>query len=525
MPGEIPPDSIADRIIRHAVRHPDSPALLWHDRTVSHGELAALARAVRDSLTAHTPAHAPVAMSAKKSPEAVAVILGCLLARRPVLLPSAELGERPTTALLTATGAVRLPDPAGLGASGPWIPSPAPAPEAPAIARIPDDTAFLLTTSGSTGTPKTVPIGHGAALRFADWAGARFGVDRHTTVLNHAPLNFDLCLLDVWTTLSRGGCVVLVDQDRATQPAHLIGLFRSTPVHLVQGVPLLFQLVAAGATDDDAPALSSVRHVLTTGDTLSPRAFAPLPRLFPQARFHNVYGCTETNDSFVHEIDPADPMPYGALPLGRPVEGALACLVGDDGTVLHGPGTGELTVRTPFQASGYADPARDEGTFVPAPEGHAAEGRTPDGRAPVARWYRTGDLVRRHPDGTLTLEGRRDHQVKVRGVRVNTAEVEAALRGHPDVEDAAVLALDDPMAGKRLHAVVHRRTGATLNSLSLRRHLAAVLPRVAIPAALDLADTPLPRTSTGKPDRTALRQRLTTHHPVPGHSRPLTDGA
>lgn len=514
MPGSIPPDSIADRIIRHATRRPEAPAMMWHDRTTTYGELADLARTVGARIEASTPAQAPVAMTSKKSPEAVALILGCLLARRPVLLPSAELAESPLAALLAATGAARLPDPKLLTAAGEWTPVTTSDPSA-ATARVPDDTAFLLTTSGSTGTPKTVPISHSAASRFTHWAAARFGLDRHTAVLNHAPLNFDLCLLDVWTTLSHGGRVVLVDQDRATQPAHLVGLLRRTPVHLVQGVPLLFQLVTAGATEDDVAALSSVRHVVTTGDALPARAFAPLPRLFPRARFHNVYGCTETNDSFVHDIDPADPMPLGSLPIGRPVEGADACLVDDDGTVLHGPGVGELLVRTPFQTSGYAEPAKDAGVFVAAPPGYD----------PAGRWYRTGDLARRHPDGTLTLEGRRDHQVKVRGVRVNTSEIEALLRAHPDIEDAVVLALPDPLAGKRLHAVVHHRTGVSLSPLSLRAHLATLLPRVAIPAALNLTDTPLPRTSTGKPDRTALRQQLTHDRPMPGPPRHPDDGA
>ncbi len=534
MTGELRPEFLADRIVRHAARRPQAPALLWYDRTVSHGELAALARTVCERLDRHLPPGVPVAMTAKKSPESIAVVLGCLLARRPVLLPAAESGGRTTADLLAATGAVRLPDPAVLTGDGPWDRDPA-APAGPAAdgghrAGIPADTAFLLTTSGSTGTPKIVPVGHRAVRRFAAWAGPAFGLGRHTTVLSHAPLNFDLCLLDVWTTLGTGGCVALVDQDRAAQPAHLLAVLRSAPVHLIQGVPLLYRLLADGASTADAPALASVRHVLITGDTLPADAFPPLPGLFPRARFHNVYGCTETNDSFVHEIDPADPMPYGTLPIGRPVPGTQACLVDETGTPFTGPGTGELVVRTPFQTLGYADPAKDEGVFVAAPGGHAADGDGPGGHAPdghgrTGRWYRTGDLVRRHPDDTLTLVGRRDHQVKVRGVRVNTAEVEAVLRAHPDVREAVVLALDDPRAGKRLHAVVQRRTRDAPGQLALRSHLAALLPRVALPAALDLTDLPLPCTSTGKPDRTALRQRLTTHHPTPGQPRPLTDGA
>ncbi|WP_431045534.1 AMP-binding protein [Streptomyces sp. P1-3] len=492
------------RIIRHAVRRPDAPALLWHGREIGYGRLIAMAGRAAEKLRTDG-VRSPVALVAKKSPESVAVVLACLLLRRPVLIASADLGEEALPVLLASAGAERLPDPGDLTSGGPEETGPGgdarpgeggtaglgPAPGAP------DDVALLLTTSGSTGVPKVVPVTFGALDRFASWAAGHFAVGADSTVLNHAPLNFDLCLFDIWTTLGSGGCVAVVDQDRAANPAHLAAVFRARPVHVVQGVPLLYALLARATADADAAHLASVRHVLITGDAISERAFASLPALFPRARFHNVYGCTETNDSFVHEIDTDTPMPYGSLPLGRPVAGTRAWLRADDGSVLRGAGRGELVVRTPFQTTGYAGAAPPVSPFVPHPDAAA-----------TGLFYRTGDLVRRHPDGTLTLEGRRDFVVKVRGVRVNTAELEAALSAHDEIEEAAVLALPDEEAGKVLHAVVRRTVTATLDSLTLREYLGRRLPRAALPKTVGWADGPLPRTSTGKLDRAALAAAL-----------------
>ncbi|MEU6235177.1 AMP-binding protein [Kitasatospora sp. NPDC047058] len=478
--------SLPGRIAEQAELRPQAPALLWHADEVSYADLHRMAGAAAVRLAdLGLPSAEPVAVVAKKSPQAIAVVLACLMLRQPVLLPSAELGAETLSALLERCGARRLPDPAELtsGEGGFTVREDGD----------PDDVALLLTTSGSTGLPKVVPLTGGAVERFGDWAAGYFGIGPESTVLNYAPLNFDLCLLDIWTTLSRGGCVNLVDQDLAANPAHLLAQFQARPVQVVQGVPMLYQLLAQAAEADEELRLDSVEHALLTGDAVSARGFEPLPDLLPKAVFHNVYGCTETNDSFIHTIDPIDPMPYGTVPIGRPIDGVDALVLDEDGAELTGPGRGELVVSTPFQTAGYLDAELDRGVFSE--------------RAGGRRYYRTGDLVRRHEDGVLTLEGRRDFVVKVRGVRINTAEVEAALRSHPAVTEAAVLAEPDELAGMRLHAVVQRAEGVKLNSLIIRQHAAGLLPRVAIPSTFELVDTPLPRTSTGKLDRKAVQRR------------------
>jgi non-ribosomal peptide synthetase component F len=464
--------TLAARVCAQVHDRPGDIALVWRGEEISYGELGRRAEQARDRLGGLPPG-VPVGVLATRSPDAIALILALLTERRPFLLPPPDLPATTLAALFTMAGcaAVLSPgvDPAALPprdgtATGP-----------------PDGTALMLTTSGSTGQPKIVPLPAEAVDRFVTWAAGRFGIGPDRTVLNYAPLNFDLCLLDIWTTLAVGGRVVLVDPDHATRAAYLLGLLRRYQVDVVQAVPMFYQLLAGhpGAADP----LTGVEHVIATGDVLPAWCLAELPRLFPMARLYNLYGCTETNDSFLHEIDPAAPAPP---PIGVPIDGV-------DGTVLSGPGVGELYVSTPFQAPGYLDETATAAAFGPHPTG-----------ADHHRYFRSGDLVRRHPDGSLTLEGRTDFQVKVRGVRVNPQEVERALLEHDSVTDAVVFALRDPVAGNALHAVV--RHDGQLNTLAVRRHCAQLLPRAAIPSVIHLADTQLPRTSTGKPDRARIKR-------------------
>ncbi|WP_086172255.1 AMP-binding protein [Streptomyces pharetrae] len=482
------------RFLAHARRDPRATALLWRGEEVDYGTLLRRAQARRTRLH-RIAGDGPVAVPAVKSPETVALVLACLLERRPLLLPSATLGADALERLYDEAGVCAVLDPADTTGphtdeeedrahTGPATP-PAPPTGRPAL---------LLTTSGSTGQPKIVPLGAAAVDTFVHWAAGAFGIGPGCTVLNYAPLNFDLCLLDVWTTLAHGGRVVLVEADQALSGPRLLALLDAHRAEVVQGVPMFFRLITDAAADT-ATVLPSVRHAVFTGDTLPGPVLARLPRLMPAARLHNVYGCTETNDSFWHEVTDAQAEARTPLPLGRPLPGVDHFLTDDDGHVLQGPGTGELLVSTPFQSDGYLGAAAAAQVFAPHPS-----------RGGARRYFRSGDLVRRHPDGTLTLEGRTDHQVKVRGVRVNTQEVESVLLAHPDVTEAAVLALPDPVAGRLLHAVVRRAAGHRLNSLTLRGHLARRLPRAAVPSTVRITDDPLPRTSTGKVDRSLAAQ-------------------
>ncbi len=254
-------------------------------------------------------------------------------------------------------------------------------------------------------------------------------------VANYAPLNFDLCLLDIWTTLKYGGTVAMVDQDRATQGAYLADLIGDNEVNVLQAVPMLYRLLI-DVNRENGRTFPSVRHAITTGDKIPASSLAELPKLFPNARFYNVYGCTETNDSLVHEfLGLAEGNVPTNVPVGQPIPGVIVRVQTEDGTALEGTGTGEFMVWTPFQTRGYLKSSLNEGKFVTLED----DGRT---------YYKSGDIVRRHDDGTLTLEGRADFYVKVRGVRVSTQVVEQAIQEHPAVIEVAVIAVPDELAGR-----------------------------------------------------------------------------
>jgi acyl-coenzyme A synthetase/AMP-(fatty) acid ligase len=500
--------SLADHFTDQVQRQPDAPALIWDGEPISYRELQALADGSHADLQdAGLPEDRPVGIRAKKSPEAIGLILACLRARRPFLLPSIELAPETLAQLFAQAGTSQVISPHGPRSESAaslraLVDDVRGAPQAPDSEWPPaggaEDVTFMLTTSGSTGLPKIVPLTAGGVDAFTDWAAEQFEIRPGTVVANYAPLNFDLCLLDIWATLKHGGSVAMVDQDRATQGAYLADLVSDNRVNVLQAVPMLYRLLI-DVKREDGRTFPSVRHLITTGDKIPASSLVELPKLFPRARFYNVYGCTETNDSLIHEFLGLDEgnVPSN-VPVGQPIPGVTVRVQNEDGTALEGTGTGELMVRTPFQTQGYLKAALNEGRFVSLAD---------DGDG-TRTYYKTGDIVRRHEDRTLTLEGRADFYVKVRGVRVSTQVVEQAIQEHPAVIEVAVIAVPDEMAGARLHATVRREADAKLNSLMLRQHCATRLARTEMPSTIDIVTEPLPKTSTGKVDRKAVAAAL-----------------
>ncbi|MEU5714225.1 AMP-binding protein [Streptomyces sp. NPDC020403] len=487
-----PHGETANAVLRWAAKIPDAPALWWNGAATTYRELAEETAAVRDRLAERVPPGATVAVLDAKSPRTVATVLACLASGRPALLPSPTLPPGHLAAV-TAEAGCRY------AYTGRTVTALPPGPVDDRGRAVPPGTGFVLTTSGSTGIPKAVPLPHTGVDAFTRWAADAFGITEGTPVLNYAPLNFDLCLLDVWTTLAHGGQTVLVDPAVAAGAPRLLNLLRTHRIEVVQAVPLFYALVSAAARAEGGGPLESVRHAVFTGDVMPEQTLADLAALAPTAHLHNIYGCTETNDSLIHEIDRDRPLP-SPPPLGRPLPGVRVRLRDAEGRLLRGPGRGELEVSTPFQSTGYPDPRRTAEKFTTDP----ADG--PSGAG--TRWFRTGDLAETDADGVLRLVGRLDHQVKIRGVAVNTAEVERVMLGHPDVLECGVTTVPDQVEGRRLIAVVRLDHASTATSLDLKRHCSARLPRGWVPAVLVPVREPLPRTGTGKVDRRALAAML-----------------
>lgn len=475
----VPVAALVHAVAGHARQRPGATALVWGERQVSYGELwAAALRAGERIRSLHLPPTAAIGLRVDKTPDAVALVLGALASGHPFLLPSTGNPAPLLDRMFATAGCARVLD----------VDVVEERPVASA-AEPPAGTGFMLTTSGSTGTPKIVPLPAAGVDAFTGWVRRRFGVGPGTAVLSYAPLSFDLSLFDVWATLAAGGTSVLVRAGDALNAARLAELVVRWRVRVVQGVPMMHGLLAGTGT-----VFGSVRHALSTGDVMPGELVSALPRVFPRARLYNLYGCTETNDSLLHEIDPVRDA-AGPLPLGGPLPGVRTSIVDTDGATVPGAGSGELWVRTPFQSPGYLG-AAPGGRFVPHPG---------DPAGPV--WYRSGDLVRRDRDGTLVLLGRTDSRVKVRGVGVDLGDIEHTLLTHTGVAEAVVLAETDPLGGRLLRAVVRRTPGHHLNSLDLRRHCARTLPGAALPQHLHIVDEPLPRNANGKYDRAATGRR------------------
>ena len=500
--------SLADHFAEQVRQQPDVPALIWEGLPVSYRELQQLSNSSFAELQdARLREDRPVGIRAKKSPEALGLILACLRAGRSFLLPSIELAPETLAQLFAQAGTSQVLSPHGPRSESAaslraLVDDARGAPDAAGCEWPPvgggEDVTFMLTTSGSTGLPKIVPLTASGVDAFTDWAAEQFEIKPGTVVANYAPLNFDLCLLDIWTTLKHGGTVAMVDQDRATQGAYLADLVNDNQVNVVQAVPMLYRLLI-DVNREDGRTFPSVKHVITTGDKIPASSLAELPKLFPNARFYNIYGCTETNDSLIHEfLGLADGNVPSNVPVGQPIPGVIARVQTEDGRALDGPGTGEFMVWTPFQTRGYLKASLNEGKFVTLSD-NGDDGRT---------YYKSGDIVRRHEDGTLTLEGRSDFYVKVRGVRVSTQVVEQAIQEHPAVVEVAVIAVPDELAGARLHAAVRREADTKLNSLMLRQHCATRLARTEMPSTIEIVTDPLPKTSTGKVDRKAVAAAL-----------------
>ncbi|MGH8895571.1 MAG: AMP-binding protein [Egibacteraceae bacterium] len=500
----MPPRSLLDCFVEQSRRQPTAPALLWNRERTTYGQLYGMAcEAYAQLAQLELPEQGSVGILAKKSPQSIALIIACLMARHKFLLPSVDLGQVGLQKLFEQAGCSHVLSPetdpkaslTGMVSNVvTWENTVAPKDPVGSIRPRPDDISFMLTTSGSTGLPKIVPLSVAAIDRFTDWASEQFDIRAGKTVLNYAPVNFDLCLLDIWSTLKYGACAALVDQDQATNATYLLDLLATNDVHVIQAVPMLYRLLTH-TTRNSHQRFEKTEHVIFTGDSMPLNVLEALADFFPNARFYNVYGCTETNDSFIHEVDLSRAPLHGPIPIGQPISDVSALVMAEDGRIVKGSGTGELFVSTPFQTHGYLNEELNDDKFVSCPDNHCQ--RT---------YFRTGDLVRLHDDGSITLEGRKDFQVKVRGVRINMQEVEQVLLEHKQVLEVAVVAVPDDTAGNRLHAVVRRDHVSYLNSLALRQHCARRLPRTAIPSTITIVEAALPKTSTGKVDRSLIRR-------------------
>lgn len=503
--------SIVQAFFESAATRPTSVALSTTGACWTY-EAAARSVEVRATwLASRLPRAARVGILCGRSPEIVLWMLACMRAglayvpvdaRAPAARVRTVLAETEVRLLIAedpadATVAALPPSLERVAAGAPV----STATRGDVLADVPwpeaDELAYILTTSGSTGHPKKVTISHGNCAAFVAWAVGAFALGPPDRMAVHAPLHFDLPVLDVFGGLTAGARVLPIPEQDVRFPAAVLRFLareRATTLYAVPSALIALRERAPLA----ASGLPDLRRLLFAGEPFAPAALARLLDLLPQARVYNLYGPIETNVVTWSEILPSHLL-RDRLPIGRAVDGTRILLRTEDGSLREGPGVeGEIVAFGPTVTPGYlADDELNRRTRLL----HDLDGEG------ARTGFRTGDWARWRADGDLELLGRRDRMVKTRGHRVELDEVEGALLRHPDVAEAAVVALPVPDHGLMLHAAIVARGGADVSASAILATCRAELPTYMVPYRVQIRRV-LPYTSTGKIDRLRVAEEL-----------------
>ena len=354
-----------------------------------------------------------------------------------------------------------------------------PALAAPVHARE-NDLAYVIYTSGSTGMPKGVAIEHRSAVAFIHWAQEVYSRDELSRVLASTSICFDLSVFELFVTLSVGGIVIL-----AENALHLPTLRGRENVSLINTVPsAMTELLRLHAIP------SSTRTINLAGEPLTIALVREIYSLTSVRKVYDLYGPSEDTTYSTFALRSST----GRATIGRPIANSQVYILDTRGDPVPPGVVGELHIGGEGLARGYLH--RPESTaerFLPNPFG-VREG---------ARMYRTGDLARYFPDGSIEFLGRLDHQVKIRGFRIELGEIESALRLHPRIKEALVMAREAPSGERRIVAYCVPDQDCTLEQSEVRGFLKRTLPDYMVPSIL-MSLRELPRTPNGKLDRRAL---------------------
>ena len=345
-----------------------------------------------------------------------------------------------------------------------------------------DDLAYILYTSGSTGCPKGVCISHRNALAFVRWAAAELEISPKDRLANHAPFHFDLSVFDLYAAFLTGAAVFLVPDGMSFAAGKLVEFLVREQLAIWYSVPSVLVLMMEHGGLLETPLLP-LRAVLFAGEVFPVKHLRRLCERWPEVRYLNLYGPTETNVCTFYEVAELEADRALPVPIGRACSGDRAWACKKDGRAARPGEEGELMVSGPTVMLGYW-------------------GREPQGD----RSYATGDLVHVLENGDFQFLGRRDHMVKVRGHRVELGEIEAVLQEHPAIREAAVVTSGTGL-DVRLVAFAVTAGAARPSLLALKEHCATRLARYMIVDRVRYLDQ-LPRTRTGKVDTLALARIL-----------------
>ncbi|MBX9398208.1 amino acid adenylation domain-containing protein [Streptomyces sp. TRM72054] len=469
---DVEPTTLPELFRAQAARTPDALALVFGEQRLTYAELdARVEHTARVLAGMGVGPERTVAVALPRSVDLVVALLAVHRAGGSYLpLDTDQPAERRALMLEEARPVCVIEDALPEGPHG-----------EPPTSYDPSSPAYVIYTSGSTGRPKGVVVPHRGIANRLLWMQDAYGLTAEDRVLQKTPSGFDVSVWEFFWPLITGATLVVARPDGHRDPAYLGRLIREQGVTTAHFVPSMLQVFLEEPT---AARCTGLRRVMCSGEALP----LPLAHRFHQvlsAELHNLYGPTEASvDVTAIEVLPG----AERVVIGRPVLNTRAYVL-DAALRPVPPGVaGELYLAGVQLARGYLDrPALTAERFVADPYG-----------GPGARMYRTGDLARWRPDGTLDFLGRTDHQVKIRGVRIEPGEIEAVLARHPSVAHTVVVPHD-----QRLVAYVVPAEGPDPDPAALRRHTAAALPEHMVPAAFVPLDA-LPLTLNGKLDRRAL---------------------
>jgi amino acid adenylation domain-containing protein len=499
---DLPTDRCTHQLFEaQAARTPDAPAVVLGDETLTYVELDRRA----DRLAQHLRAlgvgpEALVGICLERCTDLVVALLATWKAGGAyVPLDPGYPHERLSLMLDDARPAVlvtqehlrgRLPDhPRTVLLDGDWYAMETSTPAGPTTqSASSDNLAYVIYTSGSTGRPKGVMIEHGSLTNFLCSMCHEPGIGPDDVMLAMTSLSFDIAALELFAPLIVGGRVVLASGGAFLDGREMAAALAESGATVMQATPVSWGLLMDAGWRAERPL-----EALCGGEALSGQLASRL--LDAGVSLWNLYGPTETTVwSSLLPVGPPDA--HGAsVAIGRPIANTELYVV--DPT-LHPVPTGvwgELYIGGAGLARGYlGQPELTAQRFLPDPFAQDA--------GSGARLYRTGDLARYRSDGVVEFGGRVDHQVKLRGFRIEPAEIESALARHPEVDRAAVV-VDGEGAEKRLVAYVVGRGHGTPTADELRSFLRRSLPPYMVPAAFVALDA-FPLTPNGKLDRKAL---------------------
>jgi len=486
---------------RQALKTPERPAVIAHDRVLSYRELMVRARRLAGRLRERGVARDElVAVVLEKGWQQVVATLGVLYAGAAYLpLDPSQPQER--LHRLMELGAVRQAiSTAAHAESLRWAGGPDlldaddekinPHPEAGDSVEAPESLAYVIFTSGTTGTPKGVMIEHGAAANTIAALAARYCLGEDDRVLGLSPLGFDLSVFDIFGPLSTGGALVLPPPRTAPDPGMWLELLEQHQVTLWNTTPETMDILVEHVERSGRLLPAALRLVWLSGDRIPVDLPGRIHALHPSVEIVSLGGATEGSIwSILYSIQRLEQNASG-IPYGRALSGQEILVVGPGLEPRPLWAVGEIAIAGKGLARGYwKDPVRTDESFVVDPQGR--------------RLYLTGDLGRLRPDGAVEILGRKDDQVKIRGFRVEPGEIEATLLRHTGVRSAVVIALGSGANRRRLAAYAVPAKNTDLTPAALKAFLAERLPAHMLPHFVVLLDD-IPVTANGKVDRRAL---------------------